>query len=1228
MSENFDKLNILGEIKGFLEGYNNDLKYLVNVETDPSNNIAECVIHEPGQKPKVVKITYEPFMYVKDLEKMGRVLYPNSSPGMIESKKIKYGITIKKLKTGNQKRLVNGYCYKVTSRKSFNAIIDYFNDGGINPFEKLKDHEGHDIKDSRGKVKFVNGDLFYNLRTTEQFFISTQTRLFKGFEEYKQIHKVTFDIETTGLRYQISRIISIGIRDNRGFELTLEPKKLDDDESEIKLIQDFFNVIDYLKPAIICGYNSEMFDFDFIIGRAKLLKMNLDAIPTGLKKDTPLKRRPNTSVKYGNTPDRYTATEMWGYSIIDILHAVKRTAAVNSEIKENKLKYIAKLEKIAKPNRTYIPGEDNSIGKFYSENKMFVIDEKNNYAQVPDEFQEVTRNLYILQANKKQFSDDEYKSIRKKYLDGTPKFYEWFKHEALPKSMVSLISGKKLVKQYLLDDLWETEQVDELYNQSSFMLAKIVPTTYQRICTMGTAGVWNLLMTAWSYENDLAIPHPDVYQKFSGGLVRTYKSGYVKRLIKIDYASLYPMIQLTEDVFPYFDITGVLKKMLLYLTTTRNIYKKMANGGELNNEEVTLLRQIDHEAHVKYLNKELTSADTSSFKIKQLPIKILNNSLYGALGSHISFNWSDNICASRITCTGRLHLRHAVSWFNNYGCVPLLAVTDGVNFHYPETSKFKITNEGTTEVETEGLIEEMWQYDGKVGIKALIAKYNNEEMKPPFMSVDDDGEFVSCLNLARINYATLALVPDKKTGELKEKIKLTGNTIKSKVMPEYIEEFINNGFKLILNGKGKEFFDYYNDYAANIYYRQIPLKKIANKSRIKTTIAAYKKRGKDKNGRDKGMQAHMELIIQQREELAEKLFEEHKQEFDLSKIKNLNIDVKMKLVANYMPPEPELDSVIYYYNTGTKKSAGSSSATVDPETGKKIFNSKIITADELLENPNVTGDYNAVKYLAAFNERVSTILVGFEPEVAKKMLSTVVKVKKSKEVKFVQADFPSYELELKSFDLNDLDESMYLEEMEVNFWNKTGLDPKKVWNGFKVFDESKIYYEIYDNALKFLNEKMTAVNKPRIKSINDDYINGDLVLIKNGSEYSVALYNGVYMEIIRENVDVPKSEIEIELDRKREAEMAKLKELEIASANKSERDKQLDYLQFNRIKYFDRFKKRFRIPAEMTMDELFKLEDTASKTLDLFIQEMERNVNYEELDEYDEYLEDEGADSD
>src|ERR1035437_3841663 len=133
------------------------------------------------------------------------------------------------------------------------------------------------------------------------------------------------------------------------------------------------------KPAIVSGFNSEMFDFEFILGRAKILKMDMSKIPTGFKEGFQLKRKPNTPVKYGNTPDRYIATEMWGISIIDIIHAVKRTAAVNSEIKANGLKYIAKFEKIAKPNRTYIKGEDNSIGKFYSENKIFIIDENNKY---------------------------------------------------------------------------------------------------------------------------------------------------------------------------------------------------------------------------------------------------------------------------------------------------------------------------------------------------------------------------------------------------------------------------------------------------------------------------------------------------------------------------------------------------------------------------------------------------------------------------------------------------------------------------------------------------------------------------------------------------------------------------------------------------------------------------------------------------------------------------------
>lgn len=1206
-----NKHTVLTEIKGFLEGYNNDLKYIVNVETDPRTNIAECIIHEPNREPRIENIRYEPFMYMKDLSKTKYRLYDGVSEEYVKSKQIKYGITITKLKTGNQKRLVEGYCYKITSYRSYNDIINYLRDGGIDPYEKLCDDDGNPVKDVKGDNVFPHRDLFYSPRTTEQFFISTQSRLFKGFEEYKNIHKVTFDIETTGLRYQVARVFAIGVRDNRGFETILEVDKRDDDESEIRLIQDFFNLINYLNPAIILGHNSETFDFDFILGRVKILKMDLSDVPTSLNKKIPLRRRGNVSVKYGNTADKYTATEMWGFSVIDTLHAAKRTAAVNSDLKGTGLKYIAKFEKIARPNRTYIEGEDNTIGRYYIENNVFLIDEKNNHVEIPKEFQHTAKLLYKLQANKNNVTDQQYKELKNKYLREDNEFVNWFKAEALPKNLITFIGGRKLVKQYLLDDLWETEQVDELYNQSSFMLAKIVPTTYQRICTMGTAAIWNLLLTAWSYENDLAVPVPDKYEKFSGGLARCYKTGYSKRIVKIDYASLYPMIQLTWNVFPMFDITGVIKKMLLYLTTTRNIYKKLGSGKKLDNEEVELLKQIDPEIHSKYTNGKITTAEELMAKIKQLPIKILNNSLFGALGSNISFNWSDNNCAARITCIGRLQLRHAIKWFSHYKCIALLAVTDGINFMIPDTTTIKVTEEGVFYDQPEGLIEDMWKFGGEVGVAALIEKFNYEEMIPPYMSVDNDGESISCLNLSRINYATLTLAKDMKTGEMKEKTKLTGNTIKSKVMPEYIEEFIDKGLNMILHGQGSEFIKYYNEYAEDIFYKRIPLKKIASKSKIKTTLSAYKKRGQDKNGRDKGMQAHMELLIEKREQIAEKLFEEHKDKLNLEKIKkNLTIDDKMKLIANYMPAEPELDSVVYYVNSGYKKSHGDSRKIVDKITGKERYCATLISAEDLLENPSMTGDYNYEKYLDAFNKRVETILVGFDPEIRKSILAKI-----NKKGELVKTEFNPLQcdLSLKNFNEDDFDESMYLEELEVDFWNKTGYDPRTIWDGFMMHDDCKVYYEIYENALNFLNEKMIAANKPTIKSISSDYKEGDMILVKDGSEYHVGLYNGVYVQIIRSNVEIPKSELELELDRKREENLKKLETSELVK--KSNKELFLESQDNKRKRYFNDFKKQFALGVEFTLDILLA-DPEGEKMIDIFIENVESRID-EEAEEYE-----------
>ncbi|MDA3781519.1 MAG: hypothetical protein PF487_15025 [Bacteroidales bacterium] len=1220
-----NKHDVLGEIKGFLEGYNSKIKYLVNVETDPRNNYAECIIHEPNEEPRIEKIKYESFMYMKDLSRLGRKLYSNTDESYIESKRIKYGIKITKLKTGNQQRLLDGYCYKITSHRSHNDIINYIRDGGIDIFEKLSDEFGNLVRDKKGKFVYRNRDLFHSVKTTEQFFISTQSRLYKGYEQYKEVHRLTYDIETTGLRYHTARMFAIGVRDNRGFETILEVDKRDDDESEIRLIQDYFNLIDVIRPAVILGHNAEEFDMDFILGRAKILKMNLSQLPNGLKKGFYLKRKGNSSVKYGNTSDKYTATQMWGYSFIDTLHAAKKTAAVNTELKKTNLKYVAKYEKFARDNRTYIKGDDNDIGRYYNENNVFLINEKNQYVELPPEYQEIGRKLYKLQANKDRVNSEQYKGFRKNFLmeddliNKEKTFIDWYKENCVEKNLITFIGGRKLVHQYLLDDLWETEQVDELYNQSSFMLAKIVPTVYQRICTMGTASIWNLLLTTWSYENDLAIPIPDKFEKFGGGLARTYKKGYSEKIIKIDYASLYPMIQLTHGVFPMFDITGVMQKMLLYMTTTRNIYKKMGAGTDLDNEEVELLKQLDHEAHDKYINGTLTDEDIAMFKVKQLPIKILNNSLYGALGSHISFNWSDNICAAWITSVARLELRHAIHWFSQFGCIALLAVTDGVNFKIPDNTNISVDKNGVTHGVVEAPINKMWVYDGKTGINALIEYFNDTEMIKPYMSVDNDGESSSCLNLARINYATLSPKKDKKTGKITEKIKLTGNSLKSKVMPEYVQTFIDKGLDLILHGKGKEFVEYYYNHAENIRYMQIPLKSIASKSKVKLTLKAYKNRGRDKTGKLKASQAHMELLINERERIAEELFQKHKESLGFTDPEKepKNIDDKIKLVINYMPPEPEIDSTVYYVNTGKRKSHGD--VKKNKETGEVELRCKLISKKDLEDNPDMTGEYNYERYLDAFNKRVcysdkkiGALLSAFEPETAKKIPIKLVK-KGDNAGDLIKGDFNPLknELELKSFDLDDFDESMYLSETEVAFWNKTGYDPRLVWDGFKTSDNDRIYYEIYEHALNFLNSELEEKNdERRIKSVNDNYKKGDLVLIKNDSDYNIGAYNGVYLQIIRNNVKIPKTDIELELDKINEEKEKKIKELESSElSTKSDREIFLESQAKKKQNYFKEFKQTFNIDLTMTMEKLFEILPDAKKTFEMFMSKAENDFD-------------------
>lgn len=906
------------DIKVFLEGRDPE-KYIVQVELDQTDdwsvdesNRVYTIIDDP-KKGKMIKTQkFTPFLWTKSLRGSG--FYGDDVEKMRKEAK-KYGIYTEKLRTDDNERLEEGFKYIVKTSGTYRDLLNFFKRGGLDPWKRK--------------------DMIQMVQPIEQFMIQTGKRLFKGFEDYNEVHKMVFDIETTSLEPEEGHIFLIGIKDNRGFRTIIDSYDENGvwtEETERKMIIKFFDIIHERNVSIITGYNSENFDWRYILGRAKLLGLDVDKIAKTKHPLINLKRK-EASLKLGAELEQYEQTVIWGTNVLDTLHRVRQAQALNSNIREAGLKYIAKEAKVERPNRVYVDG--GQLGRMWVENK--------NYYYNPTSGQ-----WYNLENDvKPEPKLHENKKGEMVVIDGYEDKWE-------------IVDGRFLITEYLTDDLLETEQVDDIYTQAGFLTAALVPTTFGRSITMGTATMWKLLMMSWSYENNLALPDMLPKRDFVGGLSRLLNLGYSKKVAKFDYASLYPSIQLTHEVFPDCDITGALRAMLKYLSDTRNKYKGLMNATE--------------DPRLK-----------SMYDKKQLPIKILNNSAFGSISAPYIFPWGDIDIGEQITCTGRQYLRLMIKFFMERGYKPLVLDTDGVNFSCPddvETRKY--VGKGLHRFVKKDVIYE--------GIDADVAEYNERYMFGA-MGLDIDDIMEATVNFSRKNYAIL------KPGG---KVKLTGNTIKGKTIPKYIEKFLAKGIRMLLNGEGKEFVDYYYEYLEKIYNKQIPLVDIANKSKVKRSIESYIKRGLDKNGRELPRQAHMELIIRDK----------------------INVN---------------LGDTLYYVNNGTRKSHGDISVSKtkkDPPEGTLKFNAYLITEEEIKKNPDLVGEYNVPKYIEAFNKKIEPLLVVFPLHVRESLI-----IEDPEQKQF----FTSKELELvggiptNPEDQDTLEELMTMSDGEIEFWNQKGI---------------------------------------------------------------------------------------------------------------------------------------------------------------------------------------------
>ena len=906
------------EIESFLQG-NDPEEYIVSVEFDYQSDHIYKIKEVPGKGKQIQRDSLIAFAWVGDLRGLN---FYSGSKALQKEAMTKYGIMIEKLRTDNNERLENGLTFMVKSLKGYRALTQFFRDGGLDPWgEKLK-------------------EKILMLPPVEQYLISKEKRLFKGFEEYNDITRLVFDLETTSLEPKDGRIFMIGLKTNKGFQKVIE---CTNEDEERRGITEFFRLIDELKPSIISGYNSFNFDWYWIYERCKILNLDIKRVATSLHREKTISQK-ESMLKPANEVEKFTQTQMWGYNIIDILHSVRRAQAINSNIKEAGLKYITKYLELEAPDRVYV--DHDKIGSMYRNKEEYWLNiENGKYKKVGvdpkiDEVCERHSNVYIK------------------------------------------TKGDDIIERYLDDDLEETLLVDEEFNQGSFLLASLLPTTYERVSTMGTATLWKMLMLAWSYKHKLAIPEKGEKRNFVGGLSRLIRTGYSKNVLKLDYSSLYPSIQLVHDVFPECDVTGAMKGLLSYFRNTRIKYKQLA------------------EEYASIDKKKSTSYDR-----KQLPIKIFINSMFGALSAPQVFHWGDMDKGEMITCTGRQYLRMMINFFMDRGYTPLVMDTDGINFSVPENVEDrKYIGKGLNWKVVEGK-----EY---VGEEADVMEFNDMSMRGE-MALDTDGQWPACINLARKNYALITA---------KGKIKLTGNSIKSKKMPKYIETFLDKAIKLLLDGKGQEFVEWYYEYLQRIFDQDIPLIDIANKAKVKQSIDDYITRSKQttKAGSLMSRQAHMELAINE----------------------GLNVN---------------LGDVIFYVNNGSKASHGDVQKVNKPKKGwseehintyggpipenlDSIIQLNCYRIDplDLESNPTMKGQYNIQRAITTFNKRVEPLLVVFKQEVRNALL-----VKNPEERPF----FTKVQCELingQPFDEGDqdkLEDVMEISNEEMIYWKKVGVSP-------------------------------------------------------------------------------------------------------------------------------------------------------------------------------------------
>jgi len=285
---------------------------------------------------------------------------------------------------------------------------------------------------------------------------------------------------------------------------------------------------------------------------------------------------------------------------------------------------------------------------------------------------------------------------------------------------------------------------------------------------------------------------------------------------------------------------------------------------------------------------------------------------------------------------------------------------------------------------------------------------------------------------------------------------------------------------MLLKGKGYEFVNEYYDTIEKIYNQEVPLSKIANKSRVRMSVKDYEKRSLQLNvaGNPLPKQAHMELIIKEglTVDLGDTIYYVNtgtkKSHGDVQKVNKpkkgwseSQMDMFAKEGKNYEEKKNTLLkngwemswSEDNWVRSNSKNKEANTGISTDQAYGTLMgdsivkLNCRLIPNDVIENNPDATGEYNIERYIDAFNKRIKPLLVCFSPEVRDDILITTPLDRQY----FTQKQLTLTSGQpMKEGDQDTIEDLLTITNEERLFWDLINLSPTYMFEEYNIVDEN------------------------------------------------------------------------------------------------------------------------------------------------------------------------------